>query len=206
VVLFSLEHLPTDVIALGILLTLALTDLLPPDEIFAGFGSDTVVMIFGLLVLTAALVRTGVVDMIGSRLLRMTGEKSHGLLGIIMGTTALLSAFISNTATTTALFVPLTISLARRARISASRLLMPLAFASILASSVTLISSSTNIVVSGIMSQHKHNAAGDVRTDTGRPSHCAGRIDLHAFHRSKTHSLTVRLPRTPMKLSASDRT
>ncbi len=174
VVLFSLEHLPTDVIALGILLTLALTDLLPPDEIFAGFGSDTVVMIFGLLVLTAALVRTGVVDMIGSRLLRMTGEKSHGLLGIIMGTTALLSAFISNTATT-ALFVPLTISLARRARISASRLLMPLAFASILASSVTLISSSTNIVVSGIMSQHNITPLGMFElTPVGLPIALAG--------------------------------
>jgi len=152
-VLFSLERLPADVIALGILLTLVLTGLLPPEQPFAGFGSDTVMMIFGLLVLTAALVRTGVVDTAGRAILRLTGDNHNRLFVVIMVTAATLSAFISNTATT-ALFVPVTLGLARRTRISASRLLMPLAFSSILASSVTLVSSSTNIVISGLMTHY----------------------------------------------------
>ena len=105
VVLFSLEHLPADVIGLGILLTLVLTGLLPPEQAFAGFGSDTVVLIFGLLVLTAALVRTGVVDMAGRTILRFTGENTGHLLLVVMVSVAALSAFISNTATV-ALFVP----------------------------------------------------------------------------------------------------
>jgi len=150
VVLFSLEHLPADVIGLGIVLTLVLTGLLPPEQAFAGFGSDTVVLIFGLLVLTAALVRTGVVDMAGRTILRYTGENTGRLLVVIMVSVATLSAFISNTATA-ALFVPITLGLARRTHTSASKLLMPLAFAAILASSVTLVSSSTNIVISGLM-------------------------------------------------------
>jgi di/tricarboxylate transporter len=153
VVLFSLEHLPADVIGLGILLTLVLTGLLPPEQAFAGFGSDTVVLIFGLLVLTAALVRTGVVDMAGRTILRFTGENTGRLLVVIMVSVATLSAFISNTATV-ALFVPITLGLARRTRTSASKLLMPLAFSAILASSVTLVSSSTNIVISGLMTLH----------------------------------------------------
>jgi len=159
VVLFSLDRFPTDIIALGILLAITLLKLLPPEQAFAGFGSDTVIMIFGLLVLTAALVRTGVVDLISRRILHLTGDHAYRLLSVIMGITATLSAVISNTATT-ALFVPVTIGLARRTRISISKLLMPLAFASILASSVTLISSSTNIVISGIMTQYEMQPLG----------------------------------------------
>ena len=152
VVLFSLENLPVDVIALGIMMTLILTGLLPAEQAFAGFGSNTVVMIFGLLVITAALMNTGVTDIAGRELLRLAGDKPSRLLAIIMTIPAILSAFISNTATT-AMFTPLTLGLARRTKTSAAKLLMPLAFATILASSVTLIASSTNIVVSDIM-QH----------------------------------------------------
>ena len=134
-VLFSLERLPADVIALGLLLALILTGLLPPDQAFAGFGSDTVVVMFGLLVLTAALVHTGVVNRVGRVILRLTGDSPNQLLGVIMVAAATLSAFMSNTAST-AFFVPITLGLARRTRTSASKLLMPLAFACILASSM----------------------------------------------------------------------
>ena len=152
-ILFSFERLPSDVVGMSIVLALILTGLLPPEQAFAGFGSDTVVMIFGLLVLTSALVRTGVVDMIGRRIMRFTGENDRRLLAVLLVVPAALSALMSNTATT-ALFVPITLGLARRRQINASRLLMPLAFATILASSVTLISSSTNIVISGLMTPH----------------------------------------------------
>ncbi|MBN1140022.1 MAG: SLC13 family permease [Anaerolineae bacterium] len=153
VVLFSLEHLPADVISLGLLLTLTLTGLLPPEQAFAGFGSDTAIMIFCILVLTAALVHTGVAEMAVSWMLKLSRDRPQRLVTAIMAVAAGLSAFISNTATT-ALLAPVVIALARRTRRSISRLLMPLAFASILASSVTLISSSTNIVISGLMSQY----------------------------------------------------
>ena len=133
VVLFSLENLPVDVIALGIALALILTGLLPAEQAFAGFGSNTVAMIFGLFVITAALINTGVADMAGRELLRLVGDKPRRLLGITMAIPAILSAFISNTATA-AMFTPLTLGLARRTKTSASKLLMPLAFAAILSS------------------------------------------------------------------------
>ena len=149
-VLFALERLPADVIALGVLLALVLSGLLPAERAFASFANDAVILIFGLLVLTATLTHTGVVDMMGRAVLRLTARHPNSLLAVITVSAATLSAFISNTATT-ALFVPITMGLARRRKTSASRLLMPLAFASILSSSVTLISSSTNVVVSGLM-------------------------------------------------------
>ena len=153
VVLFTLERFPTDIIALGLLLFLVITRLIPPDIAFAGFGSDTVVMIFGLLVLTASLMRTGVVDIAGRLLLQVLDKRRDAVLIILMVTAAILSAFISNTATA-ALLVPITLNLTRRLHLSSSKLLMPVAFASILASSVTLVASSTNIVVSGVMARY----------------------------------------------------
>ena len=152
-VLFSLERIPPDVVALCLVLALVFTGLLPVKQAFDGFGSDTVIMILGLLLLTAALMRTGVMDMAGAYILRYTGTSPARLLIVIMLASAAVGAFMSNTAST-AFFLPIVIGLAERARISPSALLLPLAFSSILTSSVTLISTSTNIVVSGLMTQH----------------------------------------------------
>jgi di/tricarboxylate transporter len=154
VILFSTDWLPPDLVALCLMLTLIFTGLVPSSEAFAGFGSDTVIMILGLLLLTAALWRTGVVDWAGGTILRFTGNSPNKMLAVVMLSAATLSAFMSNTACT-AFFLPIVMGLARRARISPSQLLLPLAFSSILSSSVTLISTSTNIVVSGLMTRYK---------------------------------------------------
>jgi di/tricarboxylate transporter len=150
IILFSLDIISLDVIALALLSVLLLTGLIKPDQAFAGFGSDTVVMIAGLFVMTDALVRTGVVESLGRTLERYGGSNPYWLAILIMCAAAVISAFISNTAAT-AVFVPAVIGLAKRVKVSPSKLLMPLAFASILTSSVTLISTSTNIVISGLM-------------------------------------------------------
>lgn len=150
VVFFSFEWVSADVVALGLLLTLMLTGLLPADKAFAGFGSDTVIMIIGLLIMTAALLKAGVVDIVGRLILRRVGKSVPLLLLAIMLAVAALSAFISNTAAA-AFFVPVAIGVAAKAGVASSRLLMPVAFAAILTSSVSLISTSTNMVVSGLM-------------------------------------------------------
>jgi len=150
VVFFCFEWVSADVVALGLLLTLMLTGLLPADKAFAGFGSDTVIMIIGLLIMTAALLKAGVVDIVGRFILRHVGRSLNLLLLAIMLAVAVLSTFISNTAAA-AFFVPIAIGIATKAGIAPSRLLMPVAFAAILSSSVSLISTSTNMVVSGLM-------------------------------------------------------
>ncbi len=152
-VLFSIETLPAEVIALGIMMTLIVSGILPADIAFEGFGSGTSIMILGLLILTAALVRTGVIQQISRKILMTIGDNKTKLYWVIMGTAGILSAFMSNTATS-AFFTPMTIGLARKFKIPPSKLLMSLAFATILASSVTLVGTSTNVVVSGLMEQH----------------------------------------------------
>lgn len=128
-VLFSLERLPADVTALGVLLTLIITGLLPADKAFAGFGSDAVIMIMGLLILSAALFRTGVVELTGRAIVRHTGDNPQRLLLVVLVAAGAISSVLSNTAAT-AFFLPVVLGIARHARISPSRLLMPLAFAS----------------------------------------------------------------------------
>jgi len=152
-ILFSIETIPTDVVALGMMVVLILTGVLPADEAFQGFGSDTAIMILGLLILTSSLVRTGVVQVISRFILRSVGKNATQLYWVIMGTASILSAFMSNTATS-AFFTPMTIGLARKFKIHPSKLLMSLAFSTVLASSVTLVGTSTNIVVSGLMTQN----------------------------------------------------
>lgn len=152
-VLLALETVDEDVVALGVLVALIVTGLLPSEAAFAGFGSETFILLFGLFILTTALARTGVVERAGRYVLRYAGDNPNRLLAIIMGGVSGMSAFLSNTAST-AFFLPLVLGVARKTQTSPSKLLMPLAFASILTSSVTLISTSTNVVVSEIITQY----------------------------------------------------
>lgn len=151
--LFAVEWVSVDIIAIGVMLALTVTGLLTPEDAFAGFGSETVIMIFGLLVLTEALIHNGVVELVGDWILQHTSTSVKRLTATLMVVPGLTSAFMSNTAST-AFYLPITLGLARRVQINPAKLLMPLAFSTILASSVTLVATSTNIVVSGLMQQN----------------------------------------------------
>lgn len=149
---FWFEWVSPDVTALGVLLALIVLGLVPRERAFSGFASDTVMLLLGLLIMTAALMRTGVVEEVSRKLLDFTSKHPSSLLPATMVSVALLSAVINNTAAA-AFFLPVILGLSQRSKLSASRLLMPMAFAAILASSMTLVSTSTNVVVSGLMTQ-----------------------------------------------------
>ena len=149
---FSFEWIPPDVTALGVLVALIVFGLVPLDQAFSGFGSDTFILLMGLLIMTAALIRTGVVEVVGRTLLQYTANHPGSLLPATMIAVAIMSTFINNTAAA-AFFLPVILGLSQRAKFSASRLLMPMAFAAILSSSVTLVATSTNVVVSGLITQ-----------------------------------------------------
>ena len=173
-VLFSFEWLSPDITALGVLLALILFGLVPIEQAFAGFGSDTFMLLLGLLILTAALIQTGVVDFVGRRLLQLTNSQPKRLLLVMMLVVGIMSSLISNTAAA-AFFLPVILGLSQRAKINASRLLMPMAFAAILSSSVTLVGTSTNLVVSGLIEQAGLPAIGLLElTPVGIPILIAG--------------------------------
>jgi di/tricarboxylate transporter len=147
-VLFAWERWSIDAVALILLLGLAIPGLLTPTEAVAGFADSTIIVLISLFVLTAGVVKTGVVERLGLRLAAVGGENPVRLTQFILIAVTVISAFFSNTVTT-AVFLPIVVGLARRSALPLSRVLMPLAFASMLSSPVTLISTSTNLLISG---------------------------------------------------------
>jgi di/tricarboxylate transporter len=151
-VLFSTERIPIDIVTILLVIALVLTGTLDVRDAFAGFGNDIVITIAGLFVLTGGLVKTGVVDIVGRRLHRIAGGNEFRLASLIMFTAAACASVMKNT-TTTAMFVPVVIGIAQRARVQPSKLLMPLAFGAILGGTCTLIGTSTNLAVSGALAR-----------------------------------------------------
>lgn len=146
--LFAWDRLRIDVVALILLLALTVPGVLTAEQALAGFGSETILVLVALFVLTEGILRTGVVERLGLRLASLGSARPALFTRLLLVAAMVVSSFVSNTVTT-AVFVPIVVGAAARAKLPASRILMPIAFASILAGSVTLIGTSTNLVVSG---------------------------------------------------------
>ena len=136
-----------DVVALLVVLALVLTGTLTASEAFAGFGEPVVIMVAGLLVISAMLTRTGVAHHIGNWLVRHGRSGEIRMLLLLTLVVALLGCFMSNTAVV-AIFIPVVLSVANSTNLNASRLLMPLAYAAIVSGMITLIATTSNLVVS----------------------------------------------------------
>lgn len=152
-VLFGTEKLPVDVVGIILVIGLVLTQVLTVQEAVLGFGNDIIITIAGLFVLVGGLIKTGLVDLIGRRLYKIAGNNEFLLTALIMAIAALAASVLKNT-TTTAMFLPIVMGLADKAKIPPSRLLMPLAFGAILGGSCTLIGTSTNLAVSGAIQRY----------------------------------------------------
>jgi di/tricarboxylate transporter len=150
IALFATEKIPVDVVGILLVIALVMTQVLTIQEGVAGFGNDIIVTIGGLFILVGGLIKTGIVDLIGRRLYRVAGGNEFALTALIMTAAAASASVLKNT-TTTAMFLPVIIGLAVKARIAPSKLLMPLAFGAILGGSCTLIGTSTNLAVSGVI-------------------------------------------------------
>lgn len=157
---FAREWLSVDLVTLFVLLGLLVTGILTPEEAFRGFGSDVVIMLSSVFILSAALRETGVVSGLGEHLARLSRRGGFtAVTAATMGAASAMSAIMNNTAVTAILIEPVS-ALARRLKVSPSRLLMPLAFASILGGTCTVIGTSTNIAVSAFLTSRGERAIG----------------------------------------------
>ena len=153
IVLFAVDAFPADVIGIGIMVLLVVTGILSPEEGILGFGSETAIKTLGLLLLTTALIKTGFVQMTTRRIVERVGEDKNRLFWIVSLGTAGMGSFTSNTAST-AFFLPVTLSVSKKLKQHPSKMLMSMAFAAILSSSMTAIATSTNLVVSGLLTSY----------------------------------------------------
>ncbi|MFP6829572.1 MAG: SLC13 family permease [Gammaproteobacteria bacterium] len=147
-VLFVSEKIRMDLIALMVLGTLVLTGLVTSPEAVAGFSNPAVIAVWAMFILSDGLTRTGIADVIGRTVLRLAGRKESRMILVIMLTAGILSAFMNNIGVA-ALMLPVVIDIARRTRIPASRLLMPLAYGSLLGGLTTMIGTPPNLLISG---------------------------------------------------------
>ncbi len=152
VVLFITEWLRVDVVALGVVVALMLTGVLSTGEALSGFSNSAVLTIAALFIVGGAALQTGLAGMIGRRILTIAGTSEVRLTVVLMAAVALLSSFMSDTGTV-AVLLPAIIILARSAKISPSKLLIPLAFGSLLGGAMTLIGTPPNIIVSDLLQE-----------------------------------------------------
>jgi di/tricarboxylate transporter len=152
VVLFVTEWIRVDLVALFVLVSLVVAGLITPAEALSGFSNPAVVTVWAILILSAALSRTGVAGLLGHRVLSLAGDSEVRLVAIIMLTVGVLSGFM-NSIGVAALFLPVVLDISRRKKIPPSKLLMPLAFAALLGGLTTLIGTPPNILISEALFQ-----------------------------------------------------
>jgi di/tricarboxylate transporter len=142
---FVREKISPDLTALLAMCALLITGILTPLEAFSGFSHPATVSVAAVLVLSAAIERTGVLSLIARRALAPLGRSEVSLTAVIMLLIGIISAFINNTAAV-AIFIPVVLEACRRSRVSPSRVLMPMSFAATMGGMCTLIGTSTNLV------------------------------------------------------------
>jgi di/tricarboxylate transporter len=157
ILLFLSNRVRPDVVAVLVAVALAVTNSVTTQEALSGFSSPAVIAIAALLVIGAALVRTGVVQCIAGCLQGLAGE-SQGRLKVLSGAVpGVLSGFV-NIIASVSLFVPTLLRLARRAEVPASALLLPMAATALVGANLTLIGAGHNLVVSNLLAEGGHGA------------------------------------------------
>jgi di/tricarboxylate transporter len=151
ILLFLSDRLRPDLIALLVMLTLGLSGILTSEETFSGFSRSAVIAIIAIFILADGLRRSGLTERLGEALIRLGGKNEGRLVFTVTIAGAVLSLFMNNIAAASVL-MPAISGAARKTGISASRLLMPLAFGTILGGMATLLTT-TNILVNGVLRQ-----------------------------------------------------
>mgnify|MGYP000403655879 FL=1 len=153
VILFATEKLSIDLIALLIMGTLVLSGVISPEEGIAGFSNPATLTVAFMFVLSGAILKTGSLQYVSGLLTRTF--RNHYQRGVIllMAVVSFVSAFINNTPVV-AVMIPVTTQIAKNSGRAASKLLIPISYASIFGGTCTLIGTSTNILVNGIAVQN----------------------------------------------------
>ena len=179
-ILFITEVLRMDVVALLVLGVLAVSGLVDPDEALSGFSNPAVITVWAMFILSAGLTETGVAAIIGQQVLKMAGKTEFRMIIVIMITSGVLSAFMNNIGVA-AFMLPVVITVARKTGVAPSRLLMPLAFGSLLGGLTTLIGTPPNLLISNGLREAGYEAFTIGARRSASTGHGSIRIRLRAL-------------------------
>lgn len=150
IVLFISNRVRADLVAILALLAFVISGVLEPTEALAGFSNSVVIMIAGLFVVGAGIVRTGLAQSAGNLLLKWSGKSERKLFVLLLIITGSVGSFMSNTGVV-ALMLPIVISIAVSINSSPSKYLIPLSYISSLSGLMTLIATPANLIVSQVL-------------------------------------------------------
>ncbi len=140
-----------DLVAAAALLASVIVGLVPAEDAFAGFSHPAVITVACVLILSSALLHTGVVDLLAQRVLP-TEAGPTATIAALVALSAVLSSFMNNVGAL-ALLMPIALQIAQRQKLAPGKVLMPLAFGTILGGMTTLIGTPSNLIVSGFRRQ-----------------------------------------------------
>ena len=154
-ILFVTEWVRMDLTALMVLSALAITGVVTPADALGGFSNPAVVTVWGMFILSEGLTRAGIADSIGRGVMRAAGPSEVRLIIVFMLVGGVMSAFMNNIGVA-ALLLPVAVEAARQSGIAPSRLLMPLAYGTLLGGLMTLIGTPPNLLVSTFLRDAGH--------------------------------------------------
>jgi di/tricarboxylate transporter len=148
--MFLWNRLRVDVVALMVMAAVILLGLVTPQEGISGFANEATITVAAMFILSAGLLRTGAIDILGRWVGRLAGKSEFRLLLVACLLVVPMSAFINNTPVVVVM-IPMVLGLARERSVAPSRLFMPISFASQMGGTLTLIGTSTNLLVAGLI-------------------------------------------------------
>ncbi|WP_108307377.1 SLC13 family permease [Metalysinibacillus jejuensis] len=150
ILLFMTNRVRPDLVAVMALLAFVVVGILTPQEALAGFSNSVVIMIAGLFVVGAGILRTGLAATAGQLLMKWSGDSERRLFILLLVIVGCVGAFMSNTGTV-ALMMPIVVSIAISIQESPAKFLIPLSFVASLSGLMTLIASPPNLIVSQVL-------------------------------------------------------
>jgi len=148
--LFFTKWVRNDLVAIFIIVALYATRILSSEEALSGFSSEPALVVAGIFVLSGALHATGVTDSFASIIGRVAGRGYSVITAVLMASVSVLSAF-SHHVTTTAIMVPVTLTIAKQSQIAPSKLLMPISFAASLGTTLAIIGAPAFLLASAVL-------------------------------------------------------
>ena len=159
VALFALGRFEFDHIVLGVLVALYVTNLVAMEDLFRGFSNRAVITIASVYVVSAGVARTGVAYAVGQQIGRLAGNSEGMLIALTMIGAGVLSAFMNNIGAA-AVMLPTIVAAARSMNVPVSRVLLPLAYGSMMGGVLTLVGTPANLLVNGVMTSDGHESFG----------------------------------------------
>ena len=158
IVLFITNAVRVDVVGIIMVVTLPLLNIIEAKEAISGFSSNAVISIIAVIIIGAALDRTGVMNILAKQILKLAGKSETRIIALISGTVAFISSFMQNIGAA-ALFMPATFRISRQLNFPVSRVLMPMGFCAIIGGCLTLVGSSPLILLNDLMEEWYFNNA-----------------------------------------------